>query len=151
MGAKRGRYQTEKQKLQAKCGERGIEFATRWGVLELKQAIAGKRKPAAANKANTNRPTPPGVCLPAVCVCGAPIAPLEVLKNEIRHDARMFQATPTHYFDGVIFCHHQCGCGQRLVVKIPYRSRSVRCACKRPAVMWDKEGTGTCAHCAGKD
>jgi len=150
MGTKRGSYRTEKQKLQDRCESKGIEYAARWGVKELREALAGKRK-VAPQKSNTSRPLPPTVCLPAACpACREPIDPVEVAKHELRRNEDSYQATPTHHFDGVRYCRHECACGQMLVVKVPYRSRTVKCECGAPAVMWNSEGVGNCARC-GKD
>lgn len=150
MGVKRGTYKTKKQLLQNQCKAKGIDVAVRWGTRELQAALDGKRPSADAAKANKNRPSPPSLSMPSVCTCGKPVKPTEAAKGEQRRDVRMRAKTEHHHWDGVVFCRYQCECGQNLIVRVPVKTRSIKCGCNRPAVLWNAEGIGTCAHCATK-
>lgn len=150
MGVKRGTYQTKKQMLQKQCADRGIKFAVRWGTRELQAALDGKRPSAVVKKKNTNRPAKPAMCMPAFCTCGKAIDPGEVVKHEQRRDPGIRTKSPSHHFDGVIFCRNTCECGQNLVVRVPIRARNIKCECKRPAQIWDSDGKGTCVLHAEK-
>lgn len=146
MGVKKAPYQTKKLLLQNECTKRGIKFAVRWSTKDLQAALDGNRTNM-ASKSNHKKPVD---CLPAACTCGQPIHVATALDDERRRDESMRSKSQTHHWDGVIFCGHKCDCGQFLTVRVPVKTRSIKCECGRPASVWSSDGKAECVGCALK-